>query len=108
MTAAIREQLLAAGAKLPKEAITAPPSHPTQPPKGKTQPEGGEAGKSKQKPPTEKHVQLPPPPAEVGPWAIKHWTVRRATTYQPRARVVLTGPADEFEQLLAHLQAFKP
>lgn len=65
-------------------------------------------GKPKEKTPADKQVVLPPPPPDAGPWVVGHWTVRRTTTYEPAARVALTGPADEFEQLLAHLQAFKP
>lgn len=61
-----------------------------------------------EKEPAEKHVQLPPAPAVVGPWAIGQWTARRSVAYEPDARVMLVGPADEFDKLLAHLQAFKP
>jgi hypothetical protein len=90
-------------------SLQKPPSMPSAPTsKGKTHPKEETPGKSKEKEPAEKHVQLPPAPADCGPWLIAHWTAQRATTYEPRARVVLTGPADEFEQLLAHLQAFTP
>lgn len=54
--------------------------------------------------PAEKHVCLPEPPAERGPWTVGPWTLRRTTTYEPAARVVLTGPAADFERLLAHLK----
>lgn len=108
MTAAVRNQLLAAGAKIPKEATSVPQVQRTPAPKGKTQPPAPEPGKSKEKEPVEKHVQLPPKPAECGPWAIGHWTARRSVAYEPDSRVMLVGPADEFEQLLAHLQQFKP
>lgn len=58
--------------------------------------------------PNEKHVCLPAPPAERGPWTAGPWTVRRTTTYEPAARVVLTGPAADFDRLLAHLQTLLP
>lgn len=58
------------------------------------------------KEPAEKHVQLPPPPVQPGPWPAGPWTVRRATSYPDTARVVLTGPSEEFDRLLAHLQVY--
>lgn len=67
---------------------------------------GARGGAAKE--PAEKHAQLPPPPAECGPWPVGAWSLRRATTYAPAARLVLTGPAADFERLRAYLAAYTP
>jgi hypothetical protein len=89
----------------------ASPASPVQrkPPASTSAPlQPNEAGRAQEKEPAEKHVSLPPPPADCGPWQVGSWCVRRTTTYDPAARVVLTGPAEDFDKLLTHLQAFKP
>ena len=108
MTAAVKAQLLAHGAKLPVEPRNFAPAPRKPAPRPDVAPAAQSLAVAAVKEPAEKHVQLPPAPPIVGPWAIGHWTARRSVAYEPDARVMLTGPADEFDKLLAHLQAFKP
>lgn len=58
--------------------------------------------------PVEKHVRLPPPPADCGPWPIGDWELRRATAYAPDCRMTLHGPAADFDRFFAYLQAYQP
>lgn len=45
---------------------------------------------------------------ELGRWLIEGFDVRTTTTYSPKIRVVITGPASTWDALLTHLKAFKP
>lgn len=96
MTAAVRAQLLAAGAKLPVEAPKKPATPRTPLPAPKEPREPGEAGKSPQ---TSQREYYPHP---------YHVQVANGTHYPGRVRIVITGPAAESlpPHLVAALQEF--
>jgi hypothetical protein len=85
MNANVRAQLIAAGAKLPKEAITAPPRNAAPSPKGKTQTAAAQAVTAKE---IEEDGTPPPSIAAIHCIGRYQLNVANGTHYPGRARVV--------------------
>jgi hypothetical protein len=87
MNAAVKAQLLAHGAKLPKDTPNLAPTAPKPPQRVDTGGTGREAARGAEWAPTNKPEQY-----YAGPYALQ---VANGTHYPGRARYVVTGPASE-------------